>query len=727
VQEKKLIALLNAVLNTYALLLFSNNRLLAMLLLVVSFFNPTAGLTGLISVIAAIAVANASGLAKWNIENGIFSYNALFIGIGMGTFYSWGTAFFVLLFVSILFSVVLSAVLNNWLSRLALPFLSLPFILCFWLILLVTKEFSAIDLSMRNVYWINEMYAVGDNRLVSFVMFMENLDLPPLVATFFRALSSVFFQNNILAGLLIATGILIHSRILFSLIVVGFLSAYAFNDLVKAYDSGINYYLLGVNFMMVSVAIGSFFVIPSFHSYLWAIISVPLTFIMVIGLGKIMSIWILPVFSLPYCITVLFLLFFFMLRTNNKRLVLTPLQLFSPEKNLYNYLNNKERLNYKNYYRLQLPFLGQWMVSQGYDGSITHKGDWSKALDFIIVDDELKTYSGQGTEPENFYCFNKPVLAPADGFVQEIIDYVDENEIGRINREQNWGNSIVLKHAEGLFTKMSHLRKNSFRVKTGDYVRKGDIIAAAGNSGRSPEPHLHFQVQATPFIGSKTIEYPFAFYIRDNENKRTIRNYDKPSEAELVSNVTANSALKKAFEFLPGYRMTVEAKGFAEESWEVLTDAWNQSYIFCYETNATAYFEQNEAFFYFTAFYGDQNSLLYHFYISAYKIFLGSERNVATQDIFPFQLTAGGVIKWLQDFIAPFYIFGRLHYESKTQTSGNELFNPSISIRSKQMMEFLTIKKLISESGIEIKDNEIISFNIEVNNKLIKAECSKRY
>ena len=42
---------------------------------------------------------------------------------------------------------------------------------------------------------------------------------------------------------------------------------------------------------------------------------------------------------------------------------------------------------------MQLPFIGKWMVSQGYNGNITHKGDWSKALDFIIVDNELKTYN----------------------------------------------------------------------------------------------------------------------------------------------------------------------------------------------------------------------------------------------------------------------------------------------------------------------------------------------
>ena len=103
-------------------------------------------------------------------------------------------------------------------------------------------------------------------------------------------------------------------------------------------------------------------------------------------------------------------------------------------------------------------------------------------------------------------------MAPADGIVQEIIDHIDDNEIGKNNTAQNWGNTIVIKHAEGLYTKLSHLKKNSFKTSKGAYVKRGDIVASCGNSGRSPEPHLHMQVQATPYIGSKTLNYPLAYF-----------------------------------------------------------------------------------------------------------------------------------------------------------------------------------------------------------------------
>ena len=65
------------------------------------------------------------------------------------------------------------------------------------------------------------------------------------------------------------------------------------------------------------------------------------------------------------------------------------------------------------------------------------------------------------------------MLCPADGIVEEIIDHVEDNEIGGNNTLQNWGNSIVIKHAEGLYTKLSHLKKHSFKTTKGAYVKKG--------------------------------------------------------------------------------------------------------------------------------------------------------------------------------------------------------------------------------------------------------------
>ena len=107
------------------------------------------------------------------------------------------------------------------------------------------------------------------------------------------------------------------------------------------------------------------------------------------------------------------------------------------------------------------------MVSQGHDGKYTHKGDWSKAFDFLLLDEEMKSYVSNGLLCVNYHCYNKPVLAPADGIVEEIIDKIDDNEIGKTNTVNNWGNTIIIRHLPGLYTQLSHLKKRHLQSVEG--------------------------------------------------------------------------------------------------------------------------------------------------------------------------------------------------------------------------------------------------------------------
>lgn len=52
------------------------------------------------------------------------------------------------------------------------------------------------------------------------------------------------------------------------------------------------------------------------------------------------------------------------------------------------------------------------------------------------------------------------------------------------------GNSIYIDHGMGLFSQYAHM--SELRVKTGDKVKKGDIIGLVGSTGFSTGPHLHF-------------------------------------------------------------------------------------------------------------------------------------------------------------------------------------------------------------------------------------------
>ena len=72
--------------------------------------------------------------------------------------------------------------------------------------------------------------------------------------------------------------------------------------------------------------------------------------------------------------------------------------------------------------------------------------------------------------------------------VQE--DFADDNGV---DLQENY---VFVKHNDGTVGRYFHLTRNGALVEVGDSVRQGEVIARSGNSGQSPVPHLHFDVQA---------------------------------------------------------------------------------------------------------------------------------------------------------------------------------------------------------------------------------------
>lgn len=59
-------------------------------------------------------------------------------------------------------------------------------------------------------------------------------------------------------------------------------------------------------------------------------------------------------------------------------------------------------------------------------------------------------------------------------------------------RSRGFGNTILIDHGYGYKTRYAHL--NSFNVRKGQEVIRGDVIAFVGDTGRSTAPHLHYEV-----------------------------------------------------------------------------------------------------------------------------------------------------------------------------------------------------------------------------------------
>ncbi len=151
-----------------------------------------------------------------------------------------------------------------------------------------------------------------------------------------------------------------------------------------------------------------------------------------------------------------------------------------------------------------------WVAVNGCCASITsHRGGQQVingvryyperfAIDFVRMDAERRLFVGDIGTLASYAYFGADVFAVAPGTVAWTQDGLPEQIAGNdavgLTIGTFVGNAIVLDIGEGRFVLYAHLQPGSLRVKVGDRVEQGQVVALLGNTGNSNGPHLHFHV-----------------------------------------------------------------------------------------------------------------------------------------------------------------------------------------------------------------------------------------
>lgn len=186
--------------------------------------------------------------------------------------------------------------------------------------------------------------------------------------------------------------------------------------------------------------------------------------------------------------------------------------------------NNLPQLE-RNQTELILPFNREWTVFWGGDTKELNYHVESEAqknaFDFIITNENGRSYKTNGKTNEDFYAFGKELIAPCDAEVVLVVDGVKDNKPGELNPIYIPGNTVILKTSKNEYLFFAHFKQNSIVVKQGQKVKQGQLLGLCGNSGNSSEAHLHFHIQNVENMNKATgVKSYFGAIIINGELKK---------------------------------------------------------------------------------------------------------------------------------------------------------------------------------------------------------------
>lgn len=633
---------LEALLHSYSQVLFARSLPIGAILLVASFVVPSVGIVGLAGVVLSASLAMLLQLNREAVRTGVLGYNALLVFLGIGALLQHGWVFWGLAAVAAMLIVLVHVSLAGAMGHyLRLPVLSVPFVLAFWLIIA----------------------AVPHIRGMAFGGHPPAFDLgafpgPELLDTLLRSLGAIFFQPHWTAGALVLLAMLLWSRIAVVHAMLGFAVAVVADQYLFTFPPDYVHLYIGFNFIMTAVALGGIFYVPSGSSLALSAAGTLTTGLISVGFITLLAPVGLPVLAAPFNVAVLIVLYALGQRSRDSQPRSVDFVAGSPEANLNWYRTRIRRFRTSLPVRMVLPFRGAWTVTQGHDGDHTHRGDWRHGLDFEVFDRTGRRHRGTGAQLSDWFCYRLPVTAPAAGTVVRVVEGVPDNAIGDVNVQDNWGNLVLIQHAPELFSMVAHLSPGSIKVREGQTVIVGEQIGLCGASGRSPVPHLHFQLQASSLLGSATVASEFhGIVIEQEDGSEALAAESLPQEKQRVRNVGVAADIAERFRLPPGHSFEVEVTEDGVTGRTELTsgiDLLGNRWLKDATTDSTLWFDNRGDSFIAYDVDGPRRGALLAFYTALARApFDGATRLVWSDKLEPRRLT-GSLAAWAADALGAF-------------------------------------------------------------------------
>ncbi|MCK5679164.1 MAG: urea transporter, partial [Flavobacteriaceae bacterium] len=264
-----------SVLNSYSQIFFSKKKVFAILILIATFLNPELGFWGFLGVVFTNLIADGLGFSKHTIKEGLYGLNSLLVVLGLSVFFKLNITF-IFVFITInIFTLILSVGFSNLMAKNGLPFLAFPFVIAIWVTFYVMNSYTNLEVDEGSIYFLNDIFKIGGLTLLELYESYDNFPIPDIIKGYFKSLSAIIFQFNWIAGMLISIGLLIASRISFSLSIIGYLTGYLYYVVVGENVQDLQYGYIGFNFILFAIAVGAFYFIPKRKIHIAVIVLTP--------------------------------------------------------------------------------------------------------------------------------------------------------------------------------------------------------------------------------------------------------------------------------------------------------------------------------------------------------------------------------------------------------------------------------------------------------------------
>lgn len=529
--------LASSTLRAYAFVLFLDRGWAGALCVLATLWYPNIGLAGLFSVVVTIIACRL--LRMPHEDSGLHILNAMLVGLSLGAFFELNIQLLAIIAIASLLCLFMTTILVDVFWRLGkLPVLTLPFIVVAFSTAFATKSYAGLSPFL-------------DLKLTTPQI------ITPAIDTFLSSLAAIFFNPHPLAGLLIFLAIIIRSRYLALLCVSGYMVGLVFFNFLAGSHIADTIQWNGFNFSLTAMALGGFYAVPSIPSFIIAMFGAAIAALLTTSLQNFLFMFGLPVMATPFLASTLVIMYALSRRQNLVPPTLVMDEPAIPEQNYERNRIMRVRLGEHNSVPVNPPFYGEWQIYQGFNGRYTHIAPWQYALDFFKLE-ENQSYRDEGLTLEDYYCFGLPVVSPVYGTVVRVQDSLADNPPGEVDVVNNWGNFILIGMANGLFVLLAHLKHDSLVVKEGDKLQPGDKLAQCGNSGRSPQPHLHMQVQTLASLGAPTYQFHLSGVVESRQQQQVFKLISIPEPGDSIKTTEPNIALRNTLHLPVGRTLSYQ-------------------------------------------------------------------------------------------------------------------------------------------------------------------------